>query len=474
MIETIEPTTDPLADLTPGVRAAVERGALATAAEQAQRTRMRAMRFDTIAVHGVYGMAAALANQGSIIEPAYLSPAQHFVDSDAMEAALAYLAPAWGYSRIANPTFHYLEETLALLETYGTGLTASTCVTGSGMAAIHLATNAFLSVGPDAPDGRPNVVVSAKCYGGTFMLFNRYAAERGVDVRWVTDPLDLDAWASRIDGETRFVFGEMPSNPALAIFDIEAVAGLAHEAGLPLIIDSTVATPALLRPLALGADVVIHSMSKGITGSGLALGGAIIARHEIPSRVGPDDMRADFASHLKMLPARDLGPALAPFNALMALSDLRTVRIRMDQWSRSAERVARFLAGHPGVERVGYPGLEDHPGHAFAKRDMILVDGDADGQTTNRYGPLMSFVVRGGGAAARRTFDHLELIWRATDLGRVKSIATIPAISTHQQQGDAGRALAEVPPGQIRLSVGGEHPDDVIADLAAALEAADH
>ena len=221
MIETIEPTTDRLADLTPGVRAAVERGALATAAEQAQRTRMRAMRFDTIAVHGVYGMAAALANQGSIIEPAYLSPAQHFVDSDAMEAALAYLAPAWGYSRIANPTFHYLEETLALLETYGTGLTASTCVTGSGMAAIHLATNAFLSVGPDAPDGRPNVVVSAKCYGGTFMLFNRYAAERGVDVRWVTDPLDLDAWASRIDGETRFVFGEMPSNPALAIFDIE-------------------------------------------------------------------------------------------------------------------------------------------------------------------------------------------------------------------------------------------------------------
>ena len=472
MIETVEPTTDPLANLTPGVRAAVERGALETAVEQAQRTRMRAMRFDTIAVHGVYGMAAAMANQGSIIEPAYLSPAQHFLDSDAMEAALAYLAPAWGYSRIANPNFHYLEETLSLLETYGTELTASTCVTGSGMGAIHLATNAFLSVGPGTPAGRPNIVVSAKCYGGTFMLFNRYTAERDVDVRWVTDPIDLDAWASRIDGETRFVFGEMPSNPALAVFDIAAVAELSHAAGLPLIIDSTVATPALLRPLALGADVVIHSMSKAITGSGLALGGAVIARHGIPSRVGPDDMRADFASHLKMLPARDIGPALAPFNALMALSDLRTVRTRMDQWSRSAERVARFLAGHPGVERVAYPGLEDHPGHAFAKRDMLLVDGGQDGQTANRYGPLMSFVVRDGGPAARRTFDRLELVWRATDLGRVKSIATIPAISTHQQQGDAGRALAEVPAGQIRLSVGGEHPDDVIADLDAALEQA--
>jgi O-acetylhomoserine/O-acetylserine sulfhydrylase-like pyridoxal-dependent enzyme len=469
MIETVAPPADPLADLTPGVRAAVERGAVEAAAETDRRTRMRAMRFDTIAVHGVYGMAAALANQGSIIEPAYLSPAQHFIDSDAMEAALAYLAPAWGYSRIANPTLHYLEETLALLETYGTDLKASACVTGSGMAAVHLATSGFLGVDPDAPAGRPNIVVSAKCYGGTFMLFNRYAAERGVDVRWVTDPLDLDGWASRIDGATRFVFGEMPSNPALAVFDIEAVADVAHGAGLPLIIDSTVATPALLRPLALGADVVIHSLSKGITGSGLALGGAIIARHDVPSRVGPDDLRADLAVHLKLLPGRDMGPALAPFNALMALSDLRTVRTRMDQWSRSAERVARFLAGHPGVERVGYPGLEDHPGHRFAKRDMVLVDGGPDGQTVNRYGPLLSFVVRGGGSAARRTFDGLELVWRATDLGRIKSVATIPAISTHQQQGDAGRALAEVPPGQIRLSVGGEHPDDLIADLDAAL-----
>lgn len=460
---------DPLDGLTPGVRRVVERGALEAAAEAERRAAMRRMRFDTIAVHGIYGMAAAMANQGSIIEPAYLSPAQHFVDSDALEAALAYLAPAWGYTRIANPTLHYLEETLALLETYGTDITASATVAGSGMAAIHLATSAFLSTGPDAPTGQPNVVVSAKCYGGTFMLFSRYAAERGLDVRWVRDPLDPEAWASRIDGQTRFVFGEMPSNPALAVLDIPFLAELAHGAGVPLIVDSTVATPALLRPLGLGADIVVHSMSKSIGGSGLAMGGAVIARHDIPCRVGPDELRADCATHLKLLPGRDLGPALSPLSALLTLSDLRTIRGRIDQWSRSAERVATFLEGHPAVESVSYPGLASHPGHAIARRDMMLVDGDADGTPINRYGSLMSFVVQGGGEAARRTFDGLELIWRATDLGRIKSVATIPAISTHQQQGDAGRALAEVPPGQIRLSVGGEHPEDVIADLDAAL-----
>jgi O-acetylhomoserine/O-acetylserine sulfhydrylase-like pyridoxal-dependent enzyme len=457
--------------VSPGVAAWIAVGEKHRRAEAARRAEMRRMRFDTIAVHGLYDTEAALANQGSIIEPVFLSPAQHFVDSDQMEAALAYLMPAWTYSRIANPTLHYLEETTALLETYNTNVEASACVTSSGMAAVFMATSPFLAA--DAALRTPNMVAMAKCYGGTFMLFSqRYAAERSIDVRWVRDPLDLAEWASCIDGQTRFVYGEMPTNPSVAVFDIPAVAELAHANGVPLIVDPTVATPALLRPLALGADVVVHSMSKAMGGSGLSIAGALIARHGIPSRVGPDELREDFATHVKLLPFRDHGPALSPFSALMVLSDLRTLRSRVDRWSTGAETVARFLSEHPGVEAVAYPGLPSDAGHEIARRDMWLVDGDDGGRPVNRYAHLLSFDVRGGASAARRVLDGLRLICRATDLGRIKSVATIPAISTHQQQGAEGRELAGIPANRVRLSIGGEHPEDLIADLGQALRAA--
>jgi O-acetylhomoserine/O-acetylserine sulfhydrylase-like pyridoxal-dependent enzyme len=456
---------------SPGVTAWMTIGEHLAGREAERRSEMRRMRFDTIAVHGVYDAQAALGNQGSINEPLFLSPAQHFVESDQMETALSYRMPAWTYTRIANPTVHYLEETLALLETYGSDVEASACATGSGMSAVAMATEPFLAVEPSLPS--PNVVASAKCYGGTFMLFSkRYAIERGIEVRWVRDPLDLAEWVSRIDAGTRFVYGEMPSNPSLAVFDIPAVAEIAHTFGIPLIVDPTVATPALLRPLTMGADVVVQSLSKALGGSGMAIGGALISRREIPSRIGPDELRADFATYVKLQPFRDRGPAISPFNALMTLSDVRTLRSRIDAWSLGAERVARFLSEHPGVEAVSYPGLPTFPGHELARRDLWLADGDAEGHRVNRYGPLLSFDVRGGEAAARRTFDRLRLVWRATDLGRIKSVATIPAISTHQQQGDEGRELAGIPANQIRLSVGGEHPDDVIADLDRALVAA--
>ena len=460
---------DPATPLT-GLDAWVARGQQAAAADAAARAKARSRRFDTIAVHGLYDHVAAAANQGSLIEPAYSSPAQHFEDSDHLEAALGYLIPAWGYTRIANPTTHYLEETLALLEAYGTGLEASAVVTGSGMAAVHLATNALLARDPAHPTVSPNLVASAQCYGGTFMLFVRYAEERGIGVRWISDSLDTAAWAAAIDGDTRFLYVEVPSNPALALADIPALATLAHEHGLPLLVDSTVATPALLRPLGLGADVVIHSLSKAIGSSGLAIAGAVVARRDIPIRVGTDEMRADFATQVKLLPARDLGPALAPASALALISDLRTLRTRMDAWSRGTMTVARFLEAHPAVASVSYPGLASHPGHEIAARDFALADGDADGNSVARYGTLLAFTLKGGLPAARRAFDRLELVFRATDLGRVKSVAAIPSISTHQQQGEAGRAVARIEPGLIRFSVGGEHPDDVIADLAQALE----
>ena len=449
-----------------GVQRYIDQGRQIVNDLERQRQMMRGKRFDTIAVHGLYGAEGALANQGSIIEPAYFSAAQHFENSDHMEAALAYLSPAWAYSRIANPTLLYLEETLALLEGYGFDGETSGLVTASGMAAIFMATNPLLS------GAQPmNIVVSSKCYGGTFMLFaERYGKERGIEVRWIRDPLDLNQWSEAIDGKTRFLFGEMPSNPALAIFDIAAVAALAHRHDLPLLVDSTLATPALLRPLCHGADIVIHSLSKSITSSGFAIGGALISRRELPARYAPAELRADFASYVRRLPFRDYGPCMSPFKALMALSELRGLRGKMAQLSANTQQVAEFLVEHAGVEQVGYPGLEDHPGHLVARRSMHLVDSDDAGEPLSRYGHLLSFCVAGGHQAARQVLDRLQLIMRATDLGRIKSIAPIPAISTHQQQGAAGRDLAGIPANLIRLCVGGEHPADIIADLAQALD----
>jgi len=206
--------------------------------------------------------------------------------------------------------------------------------------------------------------------------------------------------------------------------------------------------------------------------SGMAIAGAIIARHNLPSRVGPDELRAHFALYVKLLPLRDHGPGLSPFSSLMILNDLRTLRSKIDHMSRSSEQVAAFLAQHPNVEAAHYPGLPAQAGHAVAQRYLWLADGADDyGKPVNRYGHLMAFTVKGGNLAARRVFDRFQMIWRATDLGRIKRVATIPAISTHQQQGESGRQLAQVPGNLIRLNVGAEHPADIIADLDQALAA---
>ena len=450
---------------TPGVQAFIEQGRQIMEREQQQRTLMRKKKFDTIAVHGLYDMQAALESQGSIIEPAYLSTAQHFTNSDHMEAGLAYLMPAWTYARVANPTLHYLEETLGLLEGYGFSGEVGTHLTASGMAAVFLSTNPFLMADPACAS--PNIVASARCYGGTFTLFTRYANERGIDLRWVRDPLNLKEWASQIDGETRLVFGEMPANPSLAVLDIEAVANLAHAVDAPLIIDSTIATPALMRPLLHGADVIVHSVSKSMATSGMVIAGAVIARLNIPSKVGPDELRRNYAAYIKGYPHRDMGPTLNPLSALLTLNDLRTLRSRTDISSQTALRVAGFLQSCPALENVQYPGLPGFRGHELARRYMRLVDAPED--EAARFGYLLSFNVRGGAEAARRVFDRLQMIWRATDLGRVKSVATIPMISTHQQISGSDKDVAGLQPNMIRLSVGLEHPDDIIADLAQAL-----
>ncbi|MFB4159430.1 aminotransferase class I/II-fold pyridoxal phosphate-dependent enzyme [Geomicrobium sp. JSM 1781026] len=449
-----------------GVQKYIDRGMEKLQSEMARKQMMKTKRFDTIAAHGLYGMEDAMANQGSIMEPLTVSPAQHFENSDHLEAALSYQTPAWGYTRIHNPTLHYLEGTLALLEGYGSDVETSAVMTSSGMSAIFMATNPFLQAETDGM----NFVADAKCYGGTFMLFDeRYQNERGIDVRWVQDTANIDAWATRIDDETRFLYVEMPSNPSLTVADLEPLANLAHDHGIPLIVDSTLTTPALMRPICHGADIVVHSISKAIGGSGSAIAGAIVAKHHIPSRVGTDEMRENFTGYVKLWPMRDHGTSLSPLSAHFILNDLRTLRTRVDVMSKSAMRVAQFLEAHDRVEAVHYPGLRSNAGHATASKYMWLADGDESGSAVNRYGHLMSFMVKGGAEAARNTLDRLQIIWRATDLGRHKSVAVIPAISTHQQQGEEGRELAGIPANLIRLSIGVEHPADLMDELDQAL-----
>ncbi len=459
-------------DYSPGVQGYYKRGQELMAHWNRRYQEMADKRFDTIAVHGMYGVEEAIqSNQGSVIEPLYASTSQAYENSDHMEAGLAYLTPNWCYSRIANPTMFYLEWALALLESYQTGLKASCCATSSGMGAIMLATDAFLSKRKSGPE-EMNFVSCPQVYGGTFQQFNlRKSRDRGLKVRWVPNPLDLGEWEANIDDNTRFLYGEMPSNPQQGFFDLEAVAKLAHEHNLPFIVDSTIATPALMRPLAHGADVVVHSTTKSLNTSGFGIGGALISRPNITSELeyeeGPPDWKEDFATWVKFWPGRDQGPNISPFNALMTLNDLRTLRSRMDLVSRNSLEVAQYLESDPHVEQVDYLGLESDPLHKLACKYLKLADTDE-----NRFGHLLSFRVKGGASAARRVFDALRMIFRATDLGRIKSVATIPAISTHSQQGEEAREMADVPPNLIRLCVGAEDPRDVIDDLKQALKKA--
>lgn len=457
----------------PGVMKYIKEAEKFLVQKEKQIARIKKLKFDTIAVHGLYTVEEALTqNQGAVIEPLYLSSSQAYKDSDEMEAALAYLIPTWCYTRIANPTTYYLEWALALLEGYQTGHETSCLVTASGMSAIVSAIDPFLIKQKEGSE-KINFVTSFQLYGGTFQHFTvRKMKERGIEIRWVEHQDDIEEWKAKIDENTRFLYSEAPSNPLQSFCDIKALVELAHSWEIPFIIDSTCATPALMRPIAYGADIVIHSLTKSITSGGLAIGGALISRKPIATKIKNENplFKQSYAEYVKFLPYRDTGPAASPLNALFALNDLRTLRSRMDLVSANSEKVAEFLSQHPKVYQVNYLGLDSFPLHDLAKKYMKLVDSDnGKGKEVNRYGHLLSFRVDGPPRNARKVFDNLNLIFRATDLGRIKSIACIPAISTHQQQGDEARAKAGIPPQLIRLCVGAENPDDIIADLDQAL-----
>ncbi|MCX6251949.1 MAG: PLP-dependent transferase [Bacteroidetes bacterium] len=463
---------------SPGINHYLDAAKRATAWHAENIKKMRSCRFDTIAVHGIYSMQEALDfNQGSVIEPIYMSTSQAYRDADEMEAALGYQIPTWCYSRIANPSVYYLEGVLALLEGYGSDVETSCVVTSSGMSAIQSAVDPFLIIDRNKPNQPMNFVATTQVYGGTFQQFAiRKHQEKNIEWRKVINANNLDEWESLIDENTRFVYGEMPSNPGLGFFDLEKVAEIAHKHNLPLIIDSTVATPALLRPIQHGADIVVQSVTKSLFTSGFGICGAVISRKNITTNIDNPQMKADFAMYIKLLPNRDNGPNISPMNAILALNDIRTIRSRMDILSRNTLKVAHFLETHKHIQEVEYLGLESHPLYQLASKYLILADSETDdcyGKPFNRYGHLMSFLVKGDADKTRDVFNAFTRIWRGTDLGRIKSIATIPAISTHSQQGEEGRKLAGIPSNLIRLCVGAEHPDDVIKDIDQALSVLD-
>ncbi len=458
----------------PGIKKYIEEAKKFSDQREKQLKRVKKLKFDTIAVHGLYTVEEALdLNQGAVIEPLYLSTAQAYRDSDEMEAALSYLIPTWCYTRFANPTTYYLEWVLALLEGYKTGCDTSCLVTASGMSAIMLAVDSFLVKQKEGQE-RINFVSSIQIYGGTFQHFSvRKMQERGIEVRWVIHPDDIEEWKAQIDENTRFLYAEAPSNPQQAFCDVEVLTDLAHSWDIPFIIDSTCATPALMRPIAFGADIVLHSLTKSITSGGFAIGGALISRKPIITKIKNDNplFKESFAEYVKFLPYRDVGPAASPVNAIFALNDLRTLRSKMDLVSQNSQKVSDFLCQHPKVYQVDYLGHSSFHFHGLAKKYMRLVDSDdGKGNEVNRYGHLLSFRVDGSPENARRVFDNFNIIYRAGDLGRIKSIATIPAISTHLQQGEEARKQADVPPQMIRLCVGAEDPEDIIADLEQALK----
>ena len=340
----------------------------------------------------------------------------------------------YDYSRSGNPTRDQLAEALAALEGGAGGV-----ITSTGMAAIALVLNAMLRPGD-------RLLVPHDCYGGSWRLFGALAAKGAFELRNAdfSDPASVTA---ALEWKPNLVWIETPSNPLMRITDIEAVARASHAAGALVAVDNTFLSPALQRPLELGADIVVHSTTKYINGHSDIVGGAVIAK--------------DAAVHEQLAWwANCLGLTGAPFDSFLTMRGLRTLDVRLRQHQENTAAIVDQLQAHPAVAKVHYPGLADHPGHAIAARQQ-------DG-----FGAMLSFELAGGEAAVRRLLEGLELFSLAESLGGVESLIAHPATMTHAAMTPEARAIAGIGPGLLRVSVGIEHIDDLAAELAAGLDRA--
>ncbi len=369
--------------------------------------------------------------EGEHSEPIF--PTSSYVFASAAEAAATFAGERHGniYSRFTNPTVRTFEERLAVLEG------GERCVaTASGMAAILAACMGVLKAGD-------HMVSSASIFGSTVVLFNKYLSRFGIDTSYV--PLtDLDAWEQAIRPETRLLFLETPSNPLTEIGDIRALAELAHSKGCLLAVDNCFCTPVLQKPLALGADIVIHSATKYLDGQGRCMGGAVVGGHEV---VGEEVYGV----------LRTAGPTMSPFNAWVFLKGLETLKIRMAAHTANATALAHWLEQQAGVRRVFYPGLESHPQYALGRAQQ------------SGAGGILSFELEGGQAAAWRLIDHTRMLSITANLGDTKSTITHPATTTHGRLSPEERALAGIGDGLVRVAVGLEDIADIQADLARGL-----
>ncbi len=401
-------------------------------------------------------------NNGATTVPLYQGTAYAFKSSDHAAEVFDLKAPGYIYTRLNNPTSDVLEQRLAALEG-GVGAV----VTSSGMSAISTALLTLLSSGD-------HIVASASLYGGTFNLLSVTLPKLGIETTFVA-PDDLNAFAKAIRPNTRVIYTEALGNPKLDFVDIAALAEIAHSAGLPLIVDNTI-TPALLKPIEHGADIVIHSTTKYICGNGTALGGAIIdagcfnwSQGKFPAFTEPspgyhglvywDTFGAtSFIVRVRVEGLRDFGSSASPTNSFYTLQGLETLDLRIKSISSTAQQLAQWLSTHPRVAWVNYPGLSTSPYHTL--RSQYLTDG---------FGGLLTFAPKGGYEAAKKVVDAMQLFKIVANLGDTKSLVIHPSSTTHRQLSEEQQLAAGVTPDLIRLSIGLESIEDLKADIDKAL-----
>ncbi|MGK0545134.1 O-acetylhomoserine aminocarboxypropyltransferase/cysteine synthase family protein [Halomonas cupida] len=421
------------------------------------------MKPDTIALHHGY----TPDNQNAVAVPIHQTTSFSF--ENAQHAADLFDLKVEGniYSRIMNPTCSVLEGRVAALEGGIAGLAVA-----SGMAAITYAIQTIAETGD-------NIVSISELYGGTYNLFAHTLPRQGIEVRFA-DKDDLDTIAGHIDARTKAIFCESIGNPSGSVVDLGALATLAHDHGLPLIVDNTVATPFLCRPIDHGADIVVHSATKYIGGHGTTVGGVIVDSGRFPwashaerfallNEADPsyhgisytrDVGEAAFIARARVVPLRNMGAALSAQAAWNLLQGLETLSLRIERICDNTQKVAEYLEQHPAVSWVKYAGLEHHKDHGLAIR---YLQGKASG--------ILSFGINGGRDAGARFYDALGLILRLVNIGDAKTCSAIPAATTHRQLNDEELAAAGVSADMVRLSIGIEHIDDLLSDLDQALSA---